>query len=428
TIFAYDDSFALAVNVADQCYTKVLLDVTGSFDPVSACFTARWTDMKAVDIDQAFIVETMDQGRMLILGSDKPGTLTLIPVLECADNNVVPASVKARALSCSNSSGAVSSVTNVRNAPFLILATMGDSMVLWDMQAGDSPISVNNLPLPQSKAVSATIPRQFFKQYESVLDSDPTALPVFEWPLLVTLKTNDPTSLKNDSDDQCLLYVVKGSAIRLVHGYNGSRYSDFMRASSRFLVCQSTHSGAEKLRLWDVLKPEAVLEISLNLSHTNPTKHSANLPRTRPPPPPSSQDSNLRRHSSLPLELDVFSDASTLSPPPDVLSSSQSSLTNEEGESTVLNVSAELLNLPAMPLAHNSETKKDWIELESVAISEQRGVVRFSIHDEQPWVVVTQQQRRLLHQDVLLSHHAYSWADSSCAVHIMDLRTVLAAH
>lgn len=195
-------------------------------------------------------------------------------------------------------------------------------------------------------------------------------------------------------------------------------------ASSRFIACQLKANGKDVLQLWDISKPEPAIQLSLL-------------------EPPSLADVVTQRsiqqqslwHQQVVSAVkkeedleDLLSSVSTLSPPPDDLTSSPFPSIETEREAALPSRSPEvqtpspvrggpIVNIGGIRQRSCSQSQPgrvsrpptEWIDLTSIAIMERKEVC-FSIHASQHWIVVVQKS---------------SMMKSPSVVHILDLMSIL---
>ncbi|KAF9175618.1 hypothetical protein BGX20_002945 [Mortierella sp. AD010] len=432
-IFAPDDLFAIVLNPMERSFIKVSLEdskETAQSEP--RYVRVNWSGLVPSLTCTSFVIERANEGEsrtshQLIFGADDPGSICVMPVPDY--DTMSETKPLLRTLRYLGSDELASSIVRVDNTSSLVLASFGTAMVLWDLDDCSRPLSVADAsfvlsplpsPLPTAPSMtpsimSATVPKQFFKEYEGLLQSK--IIPPSDWPILTVLMMCDTEvddSVRNESE-RCALYVIKGDSIELVHKYSGTQSVSIASSSSRFVACQTKRNGKDSLCLWNILKPEAVIQLSL----LDPASQQDNVSQRQ-----SQQNENprldiargeLNRGKSDNEVFDIFSTASTLSPPPAVLSSSPYLPFNEELSAEQLGTSAlDQLRGSALVLDSQGQRQrqpKEWIDLTSVP-SMGRKRIQFSVQKEQRWVVVVQ--------------HEISKQNSS-VVHIMDLMSILSA-
>ncbi|KAF9962941.1 hypothetical protein BGZ65_007097 [Modicella reniformis] len=437
-VFAPDDSFALILHPVKRSFITVELKTSKDTEQSSfRCITYTWSGSNLSIPCGSFIVErtsSLDGSNtaametyQLVSGANEPGSICLISIPD--NDKAATTRVSSEMLSYLGTNEFASSVTRISNTSSLILASFGVDLVLWDLNDTSHPVSIADAPtvmppLPYLRApsvmpiiVSAAVPTQFFKEYKDIL------LPPSEWPILVVLEMYDTKVYDNklDESEGCALYVMKGGAIELVHKYQGSESISLASSSTRYVACQTKRDGKDALCLWDLSRPEAVVQLSLLDLHSPQDialrKQLQLEPIDRPDMDPTSSKETMK-HDKLETDSDhAFSSVSTLSSPPEDLSSSQPS--SEDSFASRSNGAGSDFPNPGMPLndqrrqarsaSRQTREPKEWIELMSVSWME-RNKVRFSVQAKQHWVVVIQQDLNKKHPSV---------------VHIMDLMSLL---
>ncbi|KAG0370317.1 hypothetical protein BC939DRAFT_449195 [Gamsiella multidivaricata] len=444
-MFAPDDSFAVVLSSQERSFVKVSLEDIGDLNQLGqpqCCVT--WRGPKPFLSCHGVIAERQDhQGSpksvayQLVFGVDEPGTICLIPI---PDGDLKSMSTSPQKV-CYPSNKVASSIVKVRNTTSLILCSFGTNIVLWDLQRPSEPVSTVNtasvlsiLPSPVLTAsammpsiVSATVPAQFFKECNDVLQPD-SVLPS-DQPILTILKMCDTEV--GDSEqmkgERCGLYVMKGDSIELVHKYKGSESISFAYSSPRFVACQTKSDGKDSLCLWDIRKPNAVLELALldapsqreiGMQHQSLLLQQ-NLQKSEKGDGASNVGKDDEQKDKADMEYaDIFSSQSTLSSPPADLSSSPST-SSEDNRTVKPNASETTPQAPTEPLNRHPERVKaeerqvrqptEWIELTSVSWTGHKRV-QFSMQAEQHWAVVVQQDIARRNPSV---------------IHIIDLMSIL---
>lgn len=196
----------------------------------------------------------------------------------------------------------------------------------------------------------------------------------------------------------------------------------FASSSSRMVACQINHDGKASLWLWDILKSDPTIQLSLleSPSHGDVATHKSFQQQKFWKRQISPQDLRIENESQIARDndlVDVFSSVSTLSPPPEALSSSHTTAeckTDESKERPIIHVeepAQSRKDREKQTMDRVVKKPEEWIELTSVSWME-REQVQFSVHCEQRWVVVIQQDRI---------------KESSSVVHILDLEALLSA-
>ncbi|KAI1316652.1 hypothetical protein EDD11_009687 [Mortierella claussenii] len=444
-LFAPDDSFAVLLNAMDRSIMKVTLeDLRDPCGPEIAHSRYLLTGATLSSKCEGFISK-VDNTYTLTCGADEPGAicLTSIPESEVSTET----SLLSEKVSYLGTNEYASSVCLVRNTTSLTLVSFGTALVLWDLKYCYRPVSIADAsiafspfpsPLPSSPLLtpiimSATVPAKFFNEYQEMLGRN--ELPVSEWPLLLVLKMCDTEvddSEQSDAD-RCALYVMKGGGIELVHTYEGSRSISYVSASSRFVACQTKAHGKDNLCLWDILKPQAVAQLSLTGSPSHQDLVAQKIKT-------ESDDCIYVKHESQeerrPLRDetdDIFSSISTLSSPPGLSTLSLQSLSedgslgrhNHEGKrqdaskpsimdpTHAIDHLADHGSFPRRPravaCAPLTRRPTEWIDLTSVSWMDRKRV-QFSLQEDQHWVTIVQQDMSRRNPSV---------------VHIMDLTSIL---
>ncbi|KAG0249129.1 hypothetical protein BG011_009568 [Mortierella polycephala] len=435
-IFAPDDSFAVVLRPNERSYLKLQLQEVSDWahqdaNRVEISWIGAKLDMRCQGVMIKHWADSED-GYLLALGADEPGAICVVPVLGGADKGALKSTVEAEYVHCIGASHTVSSLVSVQNTKSLVLASFGTSLVLWDLRNHSEPVSKTDAasvmnpsastlrtdPHMMPLILSATIPAQFFEECKEDLPQPSL------WPILTVLQSRvrDGDDCGKDTDDECSMYAMKGNAIDLVHKYRGSNPVSFASSSSRMVACQIDHDGKTSLWLWDILKSDPTIQLSLleSPSHGDVATQKSFQQQKFWKRQISPQDLRTENESQIARDndlVDVFSSVSTLSPPPEALSSSH---TTTEGKAD------ESKERPIIHVEEPAQSRKDhekqlmdrvvkkpeeWIELTSVSWME-REQVQFSVHCEQRWVVVIQQDRI---------------KESSSVVHILDLEALLSA-
>ncbi|KAF9354307.1 hypothetical protein BGX26_007864 [Mortierella sp. AD094] len=436
-IFAPDDSFAIVLNPMERSFIKVSLEENKeTIQSEPRYVKVNWSGLMPSLTCTSFVTECANEGEsrtshQLVFGADDPGSICVMPIPDYDATSETKPSLKTLCYLGSNE--LASSIVRVDNTSSLVLASFGTAMVLWDLDDCSRPVSVADAsfvlsplpsPLPTAPSMapsimSATVPKQFFKEYEGLLQSK--IIPPSNWPILTVLMMCDTEvddSVRNESE-RCALYVIKGDGIELVHKYSGTQSISIASSSSRVVACQTKRNGKDNLCLWNILKPEAVIQLSLLDPPSQQDVVSQRQLQQNEIPRLDIALRSLRGESNRDKSdnevFDTFSTASTLSPPPAVLSSSpylpfDGGLSAEQLDTSVLDQLPE----PALILDSQGQRQrqpKEWIDLTSVPWMGRKRV-QFSVQKEQRWVVVVQ--------------HEISKQNSS-VVHIMDLMSILSA-
>ncbi|ORZ12527.1 hypothetical protein BCR41DRAFT_423166 [Lobosporangium transversale] len=451
-IFAPDDSFAILLNPIEQSFIKVSLDGVDDWkDSTTNYKQVSWAGTKPFLLCRSLVVNAQNQGAeasyQLVFAADKPGSICLIPIPN--DDDPVTSKVSPLMMSIPGARGPVNSVLSIRNASSLILASCEHELVLWDLNDHTKPVSIvdTSFVLPSSlprysslnrqipEVMFATVPTHFFKQYKHILDSE--GIPYSQWPILAVLKTCDTEVDDSDRNevDRCALFVIKGNLIELVHKFQGSASISFAASTPRFVTCSVKQNGKDALRVWDILKSEPVIQLSvmdppprLDLSSfwsepsQQPQQASDSIHQEKVP------QRVKRDKADREEEADVFSGVSTLSSPPDLFSSSpypspgDGSKCPQQRDTPVLTLSGSgnpseipsRLTEKSDPNSGHSRLLRQperSINLISVSLMERKHI-QFAVQPEQHWVVVVQQDMSQQNPTV---------------IHIMDFMSILSS-
>ncbi|KAF9437849.1 hypothetical protein BGZ76_010865 [Entomortierella beljakovae] len=411
--FAPDDTFAIVLSRTERSFYKVPLNQNDSTEQLkSSIAKVSWEGPISSFNCNCFIIENPNDpeiSHQLVFGDSSPGVVCMVPIPSGVEDGHSPAqekNVSSKALCYMDTNDLASSIVKVENTSSFILASYGNTAVLWDLTDCSKPVSVSDtsfisssLQSPAAHTIipvimSATVPAKFFEEYEDALQSK-TLLPS-EWPILIVMMISESEvddSAKVESD-RCALYVMKGDKMELVHNYHGTQ-------------------GIDSLFLWDILKPEAFVRFSLSDSPSQTVIHSQKqfVKKESPNPDTTLIDRSVELQRESEDSTDAISCASTLSPPPAVLSSSPDLPFNNVTEALEPCIFDRLPG-PAIPIESQQQQHRkptEWIDLTSVSwIGAKR--VQFSVQKEQRWVVVEQQDTTKRNLSV---------------VHIMDLTTIL---
>lgn len=188
--------------------------------------------------------------------------------------------------------------------------------------------------------------------------------------------------------------------------------------SSRYVACQAKREGKDILCLWDISRPEAVIQLSVldSRSSQNILRQQVQLSINRPDRARSASQESMDRNRR---EIDndhTFSSVSTLSPPPEDLS-----LVTSPSEESLVSSTSPLgssvrgrcndRHKRVQSAGRQTRQPMEWIDLVSVSWME-RNKVRFSVQAKQHWVVVVQQDVNKKHPSV---------------VHIMDFTSLISS-
>ncbi|KAF9562918.1 hypothetical protein EC968_005047 [Mortierella alpina] len=412
-IFTPDDCLAVILNPVDTSYFLVQLDRIGPHkDVVKEIIMGSGVqpslECKGLIMEREDARYSINGGPehdyIIVLGASESGSLCLIPIPRWRED-VHSETVEVELLPICSSQDTVSSFVKVENTSSLVLASFGTDLVLCDFYEG-LPVCTTDLKLerplgpcgfssalpPTPTVLSATVPAVYLEEY-------PEHTSASSYPIMAVLQMHHGpgNSLDQDVEDSCALYAMKDGATELVHKYQNSHSLSVASSSSRFVMGQSKQDGKDRLYLWDLVQPEIAAQLSLQEPPSR--EHLAS-------------QGSLQRLQSKPMteqdevdtvSLDFFSDGSTLSTPPGVLSDSSEAEEVDRVQLLGRDESEEQLERPV------SRQSDEWIELISVSWTEDKKV-RFAVHPDQRWVVVAQQGKTIV---------------GSTAIHILDMMTLL---
>lgn len=423
-LFAPDDSFAVVMDASEFSFTKLPLQDLDYLQQSDVAFpTYAWTGVNPSPGYKGFIMKQgSSDGHLIVVATEEPGSIGFISVPGDDGETDGRDMLQAKSVTVPGAEGSASSLALVGNTS-LVAATFGSTVVIWNVNSLQEPVSVvdtSSLSLTNPKLVYAAVPIQFFEQ-EKVLGMD-RSIPA-TWPVLSVFRDNTQSN-------QCALYVMKGGHIERIHQYQGSSSISTVCASSRFIACQLKVDGKDVLQLWDISKPEPLIQLSLleppSLAEvaTQRSIQQQSLWHQQVTSAIKQEENETRSRDDLD---DLFSSVSTLSPPPDDLSSPPvPSIENEPAAALPLPLPEErtpspvrrrpIVNIDVRRRSQSqslsgrvSRAPTEWIDLTSIAIME-RKEVSFSIHASQQWVVVVQKS---------------SMMKSPSVVHILDLMSIL---
>ncbi|KAF8937754.1 hypothetical protein BGZ47_008867 [Haplosporangium gracile] len=422
-LFAPDDSFAVVMDAPERSFTKVPLRDLDYLQQNDFSFpTYSWTGLKPLSGCKGFIVEQdSDDGHLVVVAAEEAGCIGFISVPSNDGENDGCEMLQAKSVTVPGIEEPASSLALVEHTS-LVAATFGPTVALWDVNSLVKPVSVvdtSGLLLTNPQLVYASVPVQFFEK-EKMLGMD-HSLPA-AWPVLVVFR-------ESAHSNQCTLYAMKGGHIERIHQYQGSSSITSVCASSRFIACQVKVNGKDVLQLWDISKPEPVIQFSLleppSLAEvaTQRSIQQQNLWHQQVASASKQEENGVGCSDDL---EDLFSSVSTLSPPPEDLSSPPFPSIETEAEAAPLPVPLPEERSPSpvrrrpivdVDVRQQSQSQSgrvsrppaEWIDLTSIAIME-RKEVSFSIHSSQHWVVVVQKS---------------SMMKSPSVIHILDLMSIL---
>ncbi|KAF9929369.1 hypothetical protein FBU30_001635 [Linnemannia zychae] len=415
-LFAPNDSFAVVVEGSERTFTKVALQDLAYLQKDDVTFPVyEWTGVRPMLNCKGFIIEQDLNNHLFIFAADDAGTIGYVPVPKDMERGGSHGALQAKTMAISSAKELASSLILIRNTS-LLAATFGSTVAIWDANSLDNPamiVDTSSLGFDNPTLLYASVPNQFFEEERIIGDS--RSLPT-SWPILAVFHSSSPSK-------QCSLYAMKGNHIEHIHQYHGFSSTISVSASSRFIARLTMDHGKEVFRLWNISKPGPVVQLSLL-------------------EPPSLEDVASRRSlqqqriwhqkavSNIKQEesdiggdtLDIFSSVSTLSSPPDDLSSPSSPFI-EPGAETNTPLKTSDLQTPNPRQRHpiasinsqrqsgrSSRPPTDWIDLTSIAMME-RDEVQFTIHNNQQWVVIVQKS-------------TFKKKKAS-VVHILDLNSIL---
>ncbi|KAG0301846.1 hypothetical protein BGZ98_008004 [Dissophora globulifera] len=466
-VFAPNDSFAIVLSPKERTVLKVPLVIGEREQLILQLTLTTWSGLTPSSAVRSIIVEreaVLDEAKaqsktkfQVVFGADEAGCIGTIPIPD--DDAVSETAVVVEKLCYSETKKAASSVAKVSNTSSLILASFGTALVLWDLDNNSKPVSAQEAshlvprdispfiepPSPEScpttlGILSATVPAQFFAAYQDILDTEDIS--PSEWPILAVLRMCDPSAVDSGEEferDQCGLYAIRGDAIELVHEYQVTKSISSVSSSSRFIACMTKASIGCELYFWDVLRPEAVVRLSLlDAPPPQQQQQQQNQDQKRENMYEREQERYTGSHGEISIttaqayaqkhnnereEFDTLSIGSTLSSPPKDISS-LSCPSFEETTAVIENL--DVAEHSHQEFAHSLEhirrqsaeragsgrqqrQPKEWIDLTSVSWMERKRM-QFSAQVGQRWAVVL--QRDTLNQN-------------ASVVHIMDLTTLL---
>ncbi|KAG0206075.1 hypothetical protein BGX28_002434 [Mortierella sp. GBA30] len=419
-IFAPDDSFAVLFHPEDSGFFVVQLDRIGQHDD-AVMQVMMSKDVKPTLHCKGFIMERNDDlfpiktrsdtDYVLVLGGTERGSIYLVPIPQW-QSGVFLETIEVDTLSCSTTHGVASSLVKIKNTSSLILVSFGTKLVLWDLCEGWPVYSTDvSTVMPGHPScvptaswsltiLSATVPAMFNQGPSAAL-----------YPVLAVLRicTGQGNDYVQKGNEGCALYVMRDGAFELIHKYQGSNSISSASSSCRFVVGQRECVGEDKLYLWDITRPIVVAQMSLQ---GPPCREHIDLQRSQHHCQVNGADTqydemkpDLREDNAETVSVDLFSNGSTLSSPPVALSDSFEGPGDDHA---------------ARPLAsHGQQVQRcsaglqaqEWIDLTSVSWGGQKET-QFSVHPDQRWVVVAQQDRSNM---------------ASSAIHILDMLTLLPA-
>ncbi|KAG0294027.1 hypothetical protein BGZ96_001868 [Linnemannia gamsii] len=426
-LFAPDDSFAVVMDGSECSYTKVPLKDLNYLRQSDFEFPKySWTGLKPSSGCKGCIAEQdSGSGHMIVAATEEVGSIGFIPVPNDNDNDKTGSRgmLKVKSVTVAGADESMNSLAMVGNTT-LVAATFGPIVAICDVNSLGEPVTVvdtTGLSLFNPRLVYAAVPVQFFEKEKGLgMDRSHPAT----WPILAAIRDSEHSN-------QCAFYAMKGGHIERIHQYQGSSAISSACASSRFIACHLKANGKDVLQLWDITKPEPVIQLSL----LEPPS-LADVVTQR-----SVQQQSLWHQlvvSAVKREVDenggeedledLLSSVSTLSPPPDDLSSSPfpSIETNREAALPSLLTEVQtpssmrgqpIINIDGIRQRSYSQSQPErvsrppteWIDLTSIAIME-RKEISFSIHASQHWIVVVQKS---------------SMMKSPSVVHILDLMSIL---
>ncbi|KAF9139229.1 hypothetical protein BGX30_008212 [Mortierella sp. GBA39] len=425
-LFAPNDSFAVVMDASECSFTMVPLQDLDYLQQSDVAFpTYAWTGVNPSPGCKGFIVEqNSTDGHLIVVAAEEAGSIGFISVPDDGGETDGREMLQAKSVTVPGAEESASSLALVGNTS-LVAATFESTVAIWDVNSLQEPVSVvdtSGLSLINPQLVYAAVPAQFFEQ-EKVLGMN-RSLPA-TWPVLSVFRDNTESN-------QCALYAMKGGRVERIHQYQGSSSISTACASSRFIACQVKANGKDVLQLWDISKPEPLIQLSLL-------------------EPPSlaevATQRNIQQQSFWHQQLtsaikqeenetgcgddldDLFSSVSTLSPPPEDLSTPPLPSIDTEPEAAlplsvhlteertpspvrrrpIVNVDVRRRSQSQSQSGRVSRAPTEWIDLTSIAIME-RKEVSFSIHASQQWVTVVQKS---------------SMMKSPSVVHILDLMSIL---
>ncbi|KAF9911019.1 hypothetical protein EC991_004891 [Linnemannia zychae] len=419
--FAPDDSFALVMEASECSFTRLPLqdlDYLQKGDPVFPTYT--WTGLKIMSGCKGFVLERESDGsHMIVVAAEEPGSIGFISIPSDEHRTEGQIILEAKAAVVSGTEEPVSSLALIGNTS-LVAATFGSTVAVWDVESLEEPVSLvdtSDILLIKPSLVFATVPVQYFEE-EKLLGMERTSPTV--WPILTALRDSAQSN-------QCALFAMKGNHIEQIHQYHGSSSISSVCASSRFIAGHVSANGKEFLKLWDISKPDPVIQLSLlkppSLEEvaTRRSIQQQNIWRQQVASSITQVEKGSGKGVPEPQNDldDLFSSVSTLSPPPDDLSSPPYPSYESSPAAALPNVHTPSPQRRRTIIASSQSQQNasergsrppvDWIELTSITAME-RKQVQFSIHTSQQWVVIVQKSM---------------FKRTPSVIHILDLMSIL---
>ncbi|KAG0045788.1 hypothetical protein BGZ83_009000 [Gryganskiella cystojenkinii] len=407
-MFAPDDSAAVIVNMTDSTIVHVpLASLSGEGDPEGITNTV-WKEATWSRRCNSFIIDGKNDQKWIVAGSIIAGSVCLVDVSN--PRQQPNSSCLSQTLCCTDVSEVASSIAQVQNSKSLILATFGETIVLWDLMSYDKPVAMVDVAealssfrlslsadhQPYPTLVAATVPKLFLQAYNSGSNQSNSALPASQWPIFVTVGVKiGPSYHFENEHDQCALFLMNGSKIQLVHKYYGTRSISSAFASSQFLACQTiTEDGkSASLQLWDLCDPESIATLAL-VTSAEQQNLLTQEPRQQQWVSRNSNHANSDTHNNCKTTDSL--DGSSLSPPPSSLSfSSDEDDGLAQGSGHQLQVHAAAHSKLPRSTSLTSFLPAESMSLRSVAFMDRAAEVQFSLHAQYQWAVVVKQVRNV---------------------------------
>ncbi|KAF9127778.1 hypothetical protein BGW39_005638 [Mortierella sp. 14UC] len=418
--FAPDDSFAVVMDASEGSFTKLPLQDLDYLQKGDVIFpTYTWTGLKTLSGCKGFIVERESNGdHMIVVATEEPGSIGFISIPNDDDRTEGQFISEAKAVVVPGAEEPVSSLALIGNTS-LVAATFGSTVVVWDVESLEEPVSLvdtSDISLVKPSLVYASVPIQYFEEEKLLrMDCSPPAV----WPILVAFRDSAQSN-------QCALFAMKGNHIERIHQYHGSSSISSACASSRFIAGHVSANGNDVLKLWDISKPDPVIQLSLlkppSLEEvaTRRSIRQQNIWRQQVASTITQDEKGTGNGARGPLDDqdDLFS-VSTLSNPPDDLSSSPSPYRESSPAAAlpeVRTLSPQRRRTIVDPgqrqqgvSERGSRPPVEWIELASIAAME-RKQVQFTMHAGQQWVVIVQKS---------------AFKRTPSVIHILDIMSIL---
>ncbi|KAG0278718.1 hypothetical protein BGZ95_003307 [Linnemannia exigua] len=425
-LFAPDDSFAVVMDNSERSFTKLpLQDLDFLRENDHAFPSYAWTGLKPSSGCKGMIVEQdSDGGHMIVVPTEEAGSIGFISVPSDEDRSGVQVMSQVKLATVLGAEARVNSLALIGNTS-LVAATFGSNFAVWNVNALEEPVSVVDTALVEPSLVYASVPILFFEE-EKMVGMD-RSLPA-TWPILAVFRDRAQSN-------QCALYAMKDNRIERVHQYLGSSSISSACASSRFIAGHVSANGKDFLQLWNISKPDPVIQLalleppSLEEVATRRSVQQQNIWRQQVASAIMQEEveeveekgaENGAKGILDDLD-DLFSSVSTLSPPPDDLSSPTPHPSVETEPAAALTevrtpspqrrraTVGDGQRQQSVFHQRGSRPPVEWINLTSIAAME-RKEVQFSMHTGQQWVVIVQKS---------------AFKKTPSVIHILDLMSIL---